>query len=410
MNKRTLLFIVSRLCFSKRNKGIVHIISLISLIGISVGSLALVIVLSVFNGFASVAGQMLAKENPPLLISAKEGKTFDEREVRNLLLKDGNKENTLTLVPAVEQTAMISFGDNHRIVKIIGTTDDYFKYNALDASLVFGKENFGGLEYNSCLVGIGLAMDLGLNRGAEKMNLPLTITVPRADVQEAVLAEDMLFAAKVTYSACFRTQSDLDNGYVLLNIDKARELLGYGAHEVTSLYDIPKPEADKEEYTMQRKTLLSGVKNIKAEDLTEQQPLYFRIVKSEKFAVYVILSFIIFIATINILSSLIILYIQKQRMNSILRACGLMKKDLKKIYFFYGMTINVAGCLSGIVLGLIFCFLQQNFGLIRLNEENFVVNAFPVKILAGDIIRIILIVSLIGLFTIRIISSRLKIT
>ena len=409
MKKKNLFFIVRRLCFSKRNKGIVHIISLISLIGVAIGSLALLVVLSVFNGFTSVAQQMLEKENPPLLVEATQGKTFKQNKVINLLKQSPTQKNNLTIVPIIEQTAMVSVGERQKIVRLIGTTDEYFKYNPLNALLVNDRENFIGLDEQVCIMGIGLALDLGLNKGAEKIGIKVQITVPELENEDATVVEDMLRSENVMFAGAFQTRSALDNEYIFININKARELLNYKEDEVTALYDIPQHNIDKERYITERKALLKGLQNISTKNLLEQQPLYFRIVKSEKLAVYVILSFIIFIAIINILSSLIILYIQKKRMNYILRAIGTTKKDLHKIYFYYGITINVVGCLLGVVVGLVFCFLQQEFGLIRLSEENFVVDAFPIKILFWDIIRILLIVLIIGGITIKVITNRLKI-
>lgn len=410
MKLKNLFFIVNRLCFSKKNRGIVHTISLISLIGIAVGCLALLVVLSVFNGFTSVAEIMMEKENPPLLIQASRGKTFQEDKVANILKNSHTQKNNLALVPIVEQTAMLSFGPNQRIVKLIGTTDEYFKYNAInDSLLITNRAKSFSLDTDICILGVGLAFDMGLHSGAEKMGLTLKITIPQTDNQEATVLEDMLQYCAVRYGGCFQTSSDLDNGYVFINIDKARELLGYASNEVTALYDIPKPNVDKQNYVQSRKKILEKTDNIEAKTLLEQQALYFRIAKSEKFAVYLILSFILFIATINILSSLIILYIQKQRMNYILRALGCTKKDLQRIYFYYGMTINIVGCVVGVILGLVICFLQQNFGIVKLSGNNFVVDAFPVKVLFWDIIRIVLIVILIGTITIRIVSKRLKI-
>ncbi|MDO5759787.1 MAG: FtsX-like permease family protein [Bacteroidota bacterium] len=409
MNLRNLFFVVNRLCFSKKNRGIVHIISLISLIGIAVGSLALLVVLSVFNGFTSVAETMMEKENPPILIQTIEGEKFQLDSVINKLQKDKSQKDNLTLVPIVEQTAMVSMGTAQSIVKLIGTNDEYFKYNALDTLLINNNSTFKHLDKDICILGVGLAFELGLGQGAEKMGIPLKITIPQTDNQEATVLEDMLQSCIVTFAGCFQSNSQLDEGYIFIHIDKARELLGYKNNEVTALYDIPKPNTNKQKYIQKRKAALKGIENIEAKNLLEQQSLYFRIVKSEKFAVYVILSFILFIATINILSSLIILYIQKQRMNYILRALGTTKRDLQRIYFYYGMTINIVGCILGIVLGLIICFLQQKFGLIKLAGENFVVDAFPVRIMFGDIIRIILIVIIIGTLTIRIVTNRLKI-
>ncbi|MDY6424624.1 MAG: FtsX-like permease family protein [Bacteroidales bacterium] len=382
---------------------------MISLIGVAIGSLALLVVLSVFNGFTSVAQQMLEKENPPILIETTQGKTFNQNRVLKLLKTSSIQKNNLAIVPIVEQTAMVSVGDKQKIVKLIGTTDEYFKYNHLDTMFVNGKETFFGLKEDVCIMGIGLAVDLGLQKGAERMGIRVQITVPELDNEDATVVEDMLRSENVMFLGAFQTHSALDNEYIFVNIDKARELLNYKAEDVTALYDIPKQNIDKDKYIIARKESLKGLQNISAKNLLEQQPLYFRIVKSEKLAVYVILSFIIFIATINILSSLIILYIQKRRMNYIFRAIGTTKRDLRKIYFYYGITINVVGCLLGVVVGLLFCLLQQEFGLIKLSEENFVVNAFPIKILFWDIIRILLIVLIIGGVTIKIITNRLKI-
>ncbi|MBQ4420679.1 MAG: ABC transporter permease [Bacteroidales bacterium] len=382
---------------------------MISLIGVAIGSLALLVVLSVFNGFTSVAQQMLEKENPPILIETTQGKTFNQNSVIKLLETSSIQKNNLAIVPIVEQTAMVSVGDKQKIVKLIGTTDEYFKYNHLDTMFVNGKETFFGLKEDVCIMGIGLAVDLGLQKGAERMGIRVQITVPELDNEDATVVEDMLRSENVMFLGAFQTHSALDNEYIFVNIDKARELLNYKAEDVTALYDIPKQNIDKDKYIIARKESLKGLQNISAKNLLEQQPLYFRIVKSEKLAVYVILSFIIFIATINILSSLIILYIQKRRMNYIFRAIGTTKRDLRKIYFYYGITINVVGCLLGVVVGLVFCLLQQEFGLIKLSEENFVVNAFPIKILFWDIIRILLIVLIIGGVTIKIITNRLKI-
>ena len=209
---------------------------------------------------------------------------------------------------------MVSVGDKQKIVKLIGTTDEYFKYNHLDTMFVNGKVTFFGLKEDVCIMGIGLAVDLGLQKGAERMGIRVQITVPELDNEDATVVEDMLRSENVMFLGAFQTHSALDNEYIFVNIDKARELLNYKAEDVTALYDIPKQNIDKDKYIIARKESLKGLQNISAKNLLEQQPLYFRIVKSEKLAVYVILSFIIFIATINILSSLIILYIQKRRM------------------------------------------------------------------------------------------------
>mgnify|MGYP004447208347 FL=1 len=402
MDSKNLLFIVRRLNFSRKNKGIVRIISLISLVGIAVVSLALVVILSVFNGFTSVAEKMLEKENPPILISANEGKTFDisvEKKLKSIA-------DIGTIIPVVRQTVMISVGEYQSIVEMVGTNNNYFKFNPLDTSIVNGKSNFYGLEDDESLLGVNLAMDMGLNKGAEKMNIPIKITVPQNN-DEAVIPEDLLKTEIVRYSACYATHSALDNDYIFVPISKARDILDYKETKVTNLYVVPKKVSQTKQIIKDIKKELGNKFSVKS--LLEQQAIYFRIAKSEKIAVYIILSLIIFIATINIISTLIILYIQKNKMNYIFRAIGMTKKDIRKIYFNYGMMLNIVGCCIGVVLGVVFCILQEQFGLIKLAEGDFVVDAFSIKIMLWDIIRVVLIVLIIGMLSVKLVSSRIKI-
>jgi ABC-type lipoprotein release transport system permease subunit len=177
--------------------------------------------------------------------------------------------------------------------------------------------------------------------------------------------------------------------------------------EVNNFYIIPEDKKQTDKIAAQLRNILG--KDYSVKNVLQQQSVYFRIVKSEKLAVYIILSLIIFIATINIVSTIIILNIQKYKMNNILRAIGTTVKDLRKIYFGYGMMINILGCLFGIILGIILCIVQQQFGIIKLANNSFVVDAFPVKILFKDIIIVLIIVLLIGGLSVRMITSRLKV-
>lgn len=403
MKTSNLFFIVRRLSFSKRNKGIVHIISLISLIGIAVGTFALIVVLSVFNGFTSVAEKMLEKENPPILISPLQGNSFqytkDLADIKKM-------KDVKTVVPVVKQTVLISVHDNQSIVQMIGTDKSYFLYNALDTCIVNGVQTFAGLEEDECVMGMGVALDMGLTKGAEKMGIPVNISVPQNN-QDALVPEDMLRTETLFYSASYVTRSELDEGYIFVPIDKARNLLDYSEKDVSELYVVPKDLSKTQSLIKSLKEKIGDKYSVKS--LLEQQPVYFRIAKSEKMAVYVILSLIIFIATINIVSTLIILYIQKKKMNYIFSAIGMLEKDLRKIYFNYGMMLNVIGCLIGLVVGVLFCVLQQRFGFIKLAQDSFVVDAFPIKILLWDIIRVVLIVLIIGALSVRIVSKKIKI-
>ncbi len=428
MQLKTLSFINRKLIFSKQNRGIVHIIALISLIGIAVGSFALVVVLSVFNGFTSVAQTMLQTSCPPLLVEPTAGKVLDISSIENKL-----KSSDFEVVPVVSSTAMVSVGQERSIVTLFGIDDRYFLYNNLDSFIVNGKGVFDIKDSLFCFMGINEAAYLGLNRGAEKMNIPVKITVPSLSSEDAIVIEDKLTSISVFYQASYQTHSDLDEGLVFIPLSKAQELLSLSNNQYSSLYILPKAKKktsfannkimlNTNPTALQSASVVSHTEIAKIQeelqkslgnsysvkDILQQEPVYFRIVKSEKVAVYIILAFIIFIASINIISSIIIFNIQKQKMNKIFRTMGMRLSDLRRIYFLYGMTINVLGCVSGIVIGLVLCFIQQSFGLISLAKDAFVVEAFPVKVFFSDIALVFVTVVVIGALSIYAVTSRIK--
>ncbi|MBR1774534.1 MAG: ABC transporter permease [Bacteroidales bacterium] len=401
-------FIVKRLILSRRNKGIVHIISLISLIGVAVGAFALVVVLSVFNGFTDVAKTMLEKTSPPLLIE-RSGGYITQQTIDNLKAKTNNSSvlnDGYSLIPVIKTTAMVTFSDNRSIVTLFGIDSSFFLYNPLDTCIVSGKNIFNVKDSLFCLMGINQASFIGLNRGAEKMNIPVKLTVPNATNEDAMVMEDKLSTVSVYYQACYQTHSDLDEGNVFISIDKMRQLLDIAPDVCSQVYVAVKNPSDIPKIQTFLQDNLPNDYSVKT--VLQQEPLYFRIVSSEKLAVYIILSFIIFIAAINIVSTIIILHIQKEKMNKILRTMGMQQKDLRRIYFYYGLTLNIAGCLLGIALGLALCLLQQRFGLVKLAEDAFVVDAFPVQIMIKDVLAVIILVVVIGSLAISAVTSRIK--
>ena len=409
MNLKTLAFITGRLTLNNKNKGIVHIVSLISLLGVAVGSFALIVVLSVFNGFTSVAETMLEKTCPPLLIT-NETNLFNQEDFCNTVginLEGGKKTGyNCTFIPVIKQTALVSTGSVRTVAVVMGIDPSYFVYNNLDSCIVSGKEGFDVSDSLFFLTGVNQASLMGLHSGAEKMNIPVKITVPAPENKDALVIEDKLSSVNVFYQACYQTHSDLDENTVFIHIDRARQLLNMNSGQCNYIYAVPDNVSQTEDIKKQLTEKSDGKYSVKT--VLEQEPVYFRIVKSEKLAVYFILAFIIFIATINIISTVIILNIQKERMNKILRTMGVRIRDLRKIYFSYGFVINLAGCLSGICCGLILCLLQQHFGLVKLAQDAFVVDAFPVKIMVSDVAAVFILVNAIGCLTIRAITSRIK--
>ncbi len=402
MRTKVLLFITKRLVFSKQNKGIVHIISLISLISIAIGTFAMVVVLSVFNGFTNVAQTMLERTSPSLLIEPTKGKLLPT----NIIDSVTEKQMDFLSIPVIKTTALVSFGPNRHIANIIGIDQRYFAFLDLDTAIVSGKEVFDIKDSLFALTGINISSMIGLGDRAELMNLPIKITVPNTSSKDAMVLEDKLKTILITYQGSFQTHTDLDENTVFISLNKAREILNMPSSTCNYLYIIPNNKSNIDNIQNKLQNKFKDRYNVK--NILEQEPLYFRIVKTEKLAVYIILSFIIFIASINIISAIIILYIQKEKMNKILRTLGVRIKDLKKIYFTYGFFINLLGCCCGICLGIIVCLLQQHFGIIKLAQNAFVVDAFPIKIMFRDILSIFLVVLLIGSLSIHAITTRIK--
>ncbi|MBQ7984301.1 MAG: ABC transporter permease [Bacteroidales bacterium] len=402
MNFRTLSFIVRRLCFGKKQRGIVHIISLIALTGIAVGTLAMVTVLSVFNGFTDTAGNMLKNTCPPLLAEPVKGRIID----KELCVKLSDVKGVSHVIAVIKQTALMTVGENRSVVTVMGIDSSYFYYNALNEKIVNGKEMFSSMDSLTCITGVNQAVDMGLNRGSEKMSIPVKLTVPNTEPNDAMVMDDNLKSINLVYTACYQTHSDLDQDFVFISYQRAAELTGIDTDKCNYLYILSDNENNIENIQKKIQEILPAEYSVK--NILQQEPVYFRIVKSEKLAVFIILAFIVFIATVNIITAMIILYIQKEKMNGIFLAIGMRFKDLRKIYFAFGTVINTLGCITGLVAGLILCLIQQHFGVVKLAKDSFVVDAFPVKIMFTDILLTFAAVIIIGCLSVYAVTLRIK--
>ena len=200
--------------------------------------------------------------------------------------------------------------------------------------------------------------------------------------------------------------STMDETDVFLPISFARNLLEYENNEVSAIYvsaknekDIPKLKEDIEQ--------IVGNKYV-VKDILEQDPLYQKVVRVERLGVYAILSFIIFVATFNVMGSLSLLIMDKKKDIQILRSMGASLSVVRKIYFFNGLMLSFIGALIGLLFGIGFCLIQQHFGLIKMGGDNLIVDAFPIVLKFMDIMSIFLLVLSIGTISVAIMVSRIK--
>lgn len=360
--------------------------------GITIGTMALIIVLSVFNGFENLIISLFNTFNPDLVISIKEGKTFNY---------DNIPEATIRKIPGVvyytevvEENVMLKYTDKQHIVRIKGVSDDFEKMSRLDTMLIEGSFVLEQGNSNYAVLGAGIAYLVNVNLN-DILN-PLYVYAINRTKKITFNPEGNFNTLKILPSGVFSVQQDFDNKYVIVPLRFAQKLLDY-KDELTAVEIGLSEDADREEIQTELQELLGEKFTVK--NRFQQQELLYKIMKSEKWGIFLILSFIILIATFNVIGSLSMLIIDKKKDINILWSLGADHKLIKRIFLLEGLLITISGAVLGLLLGSIVCWIQQQFGIIRLEgtENTFVVQAYPVQMVFMDFVYIFLTVSLIGL-------------
>ncbi|HMT28763.1 MAG TPA: ABC transporter permease [Bacteroidia bacterium] len=405
---RTELFIAKRYLFAKKSHNVINIISLISAIGIMVSTMGLIIVLSVFNGFSNLVVSLYNSFDPDIKITALTGKTFEPAEINSAKLK--LIEGVSNLAWTIEENALIKFSDRQFIATIKGVDENFFKIAKMNDKLIDGSLALTEKQTDYALVGGTIAYSLSLSL-TDPYNV-LTIYVPKKGKPVSILNPEEAFNIRpIRPGGVFAIQQDFDSKYVLVPLRFAREIIGYETR-VSSLEIGLSDGADEEKIRDEIQSELG--KNFEVRTRLQQHDFLYRILKTEKWAVYFILSFILIIAIFNIIGSLTMLIIEKKKDISILTALGAEKSLVRKIFLYEGMMVTMSGALTGLFLGSIICLLQQKFGIIKLeNGESFLIDAYPVDLQLLDFVYVLLIVFVIGwiasLFTSKRIEGSVKI-
>lgn len=389
----TSLYIAKRYLFSKKSHNIINVISGISVLGFTVGTMALIVVLSVFNGFESVVVTLFNTFNAEIQITAKEGKTFDVTTLPGDEIK--KIPGVVYLTDVIEENALLKYKEKQYIATIKGVSPDYNKMSGLDTMVVDGEFVLQNDSNNYALVGQGVAYNLGLQLN-DYLN-PLEIYVPRRE-STSMLNPLEAFNSEVLFpSGIISVQQDFDIKYVLIPIRFARKLLDY-KNEATSVELGLKSGADVDKIQQQIEKITGDKFSIK--NRFQQQELLYKIMKSEKWAIVLILSFILLVATFNIIGTLTMLILDKKKDIAVLWSMGADKKLIRKIFFAEGMMITFFGAVLGLVLGALICWLQQKFGFITMPDDGtFVISEYPVEMHSFDFILVLAIDLVIGVVT-----------
>ena len=387
-------FIARRYLFSRKEKTVINLISWISLIGIAVSTIALVVVMSVYNGIGELTQSLFNVFDPELLIEPAEGKSFRTSDIDYAGLTQTDGVNVVSQI--VEENAWITLRQAEAIVQLRGVDETYGKATGLDTMILEGDYTltpYTSTPYTSTpiLLGWNIMVRLGVN---SMTNVPLAVHIPKRGTTSHGFTIDEAFNNGYAYPAgTFRIQEEIDNLYTVTDIDFVRQLMGYTPDEVTALAVTLAKSANIDKVKRELRHKLGDRFTVK--DRYEQKPLYYKIFRSERLGVFLILSLIVLISTLNIIASLSLLIINKSKDIATLRAIGMTRRDLQRTFFTEGVMIAIVGVVAGLLLGFVICLLQQHFGIVKLGA-NAIVDAFPVSMRLVDFIATLGIVTLIS--------------
>jgi len=360
------------------------------MLGIFVGSAALIIILSVFNGLEKVILSLYNNFTPELKIEAKQGKTFNPNTV---YFNDLRKNPAIfSYSEVLEEKALVRYGDKQEPTIIKGVSDDFLKNKNLDSTIQSGSFSLSG-SYNKPAVVIGSLVQSSLGVNIEDKFIPLEIYSPRRTAAINSVDPTSDFVVKYIYaSGVFSIQQDFDN-IIVAPLAFTRELLDQPV-EVSAIEINLKNGANADDLEQAIKDKIGATFNVR--NRAEQNALLYKILHSEKWAVYLILTFVVIIATFNIVGSLTMLVMDKRKDIAILSSLGAGRKLIQGIFFCEGMLITLIGCVGGILLALIFCLVQQYFGWIKMGTQYTAMDAYPIALKLSDFVLVFLTVMIIS--------------
>ena len=391
-------YIARRYLFSKKSTHAINVISGISVVGVAVATMALVVTLSVFNGFHDLVASFFTQMDPQLKITPVKGKTAPADDP--ILTKIRHLSEVEVATECLEEQALAVYGDRQQMVIVKGVEDNFNQLTHIQEIL----EGDGDFELHAAdlsygIPGLGVAYQLGLGYTYEH---PLRIYAPRREGQlnmanptEGFVVDD-LYSPGVVF--CMK-QGKYDKNYILTSIAFTRHLFDLDGR-LSSLEIRLKPGSDFERVKSQMEEIAAG--KFYVLDRYEQQDDTFRIMKVEKLIAYVFLTFILMIACFNIIGSLSMLIIDKKEDVVTLRNLGATDHQITRIFLFEGRMISAIGAILGVLIGLLLCWLQQQYGIVRLgsSEGSFVVDAYPVSVHQWDIVLIVFTVMAVGFLSV----------
>jgi lipoprotein-releasing system permease protein len=375
-------FIASRYFRSKKKRNFITILSIISIIGVAVGTMALVIVMSVFNGLEDLIRGLFASFDAELKIEAAQGKSFLTNEEWLQSIRD--LDGVAILTEVIEDNALLDYNGNQMIGRIKGVSENFLEQGRFSKGYFWGDTTLGTEIRPAAILGRGVGFFLSVN--LDNINVPLKVFYPKAPRSAATIDPTQLYSSAILEPvAYFSVERQFDDQYIIVPLSFTRDLLNYGDKR-TSLEVKVSEGFYIGQVQSQLKALLGPDFLVKNTD--EQHAGILRTVQLEKFFVFLTLTFILAIASFNIFFSLSMLAIEKKKDIAVLKAMGASVQLIRKIFLKQGALIAFSGAIIGLVLGYAVCWIQQTFGLVSLGISSAVVDSYPVEIVLSDFVWI----------------------
>lgn len=387
------LYIARRYFFSRKRRTVVNVISWISLAGIAVSTAALVVVLSVYNGIGEVTQGLFNAFDAPLVVQPAKGKTL--HATRSDLDALRGVEGVAAVAQVVQENAWMTYRHNEAIVALRGVDGVYHRVTGLDTLLYEGTYRLAdtvltaadeeGVADTTVLHYLLMGAEVYYNLGVRDVsNVPVAVHIPKRGAALGLTMQEAFNTGYALPGGNFYIQQDIDNRYVVTDIAFVRSLMDYAPDECTQLCLGLAPDAKPERVKERVRALLGD--GYRVMDRFEQQPIYYKVFRSERLGIYLILALIVLISTLNLVASLSLLMMDKRHDAATLRAMGMEGRAVRRIFRIEGLMISGLGVLAGLLLGFIVCFVQQRFGIIKMGS-NFVVSAFPVAMRGVDFLN-----------------------
>jgi lipoprotein-releasing system permease protein len=385
---KTAFLIAYRYLFSKKKTNFINVISIFSLIGVAVGTMSLIIVLSVFNGLEHLIRSLYGSFDPEIKITAVKGKSFPVNS--HFLNGLRNLEGVGEITEIVEDNALVRYKDKQLIVRLKGVGQNFTKQNKIDSMVIIGKSLLSTNATNTAIVGRGIQYRLGLTM--DDFQFPLQIWYPRNKKSISLNPENAFNKDLLFPSGVFTIEKQYDDHFIFAPLAFAEKLMEYSGKR-TALEVKAAPGFSVLDVQNRIKNHLGASFSVLNSD--EQHASLLKAIKIEKMFVFLTFAFILAIASINIFFTLTLLAIEKQKDVSVLFSMGASRNFIKTIFLFEGGLIAFIGAGVGLLLGFIICWVQQTFKLISMGMKTSVIDAYPVlldpkdfAITAGTVILI----------------------